>query len=226
MRLILKPLFMYPLLSKQRLCPSSTQRWFRQFLHRGFWRCIFQLVLRCPMCAVRHLGFEMHDVHILCQGRGLGHDGLRSIFCPLVCPRIVHHVCSHVPCTVSRVSNTRVQATLGVGSVNFRSFIVAWTRGGRVINVCGPVLANIILVASDISGMLFAGPHHIPSCPMHLTLCGGAMRLRAYCMSYVCFIAPPASAPHVCPHDCPEILRLLRTLVAFIRFGDRSEWRK
>jgi len=73
----------------------------------------------------------MHDVHILCQGRGLGHDGLRSIFCPLVCPRIVHHVFPHVPCTVSRVSNTRVQATLGVGSVNFKSFTIAWTGGGE-----------------------------------------------------------------------------------------------
>ena len=29
-----------------------------------------------------------------------------------------------------RVSNTLVQATLGVGSVNFWSFTVAWTRGG------------------------------------------------------------------------------------------------
>ena len=29
-----------------------------------------------------------------------------------------------------RVSNTLVKATLGVGSVNFWSFAVAWTRGG------------------------------------------------------------------------------------------------
>ena len=40
-----------PPLSKQRLCPSNTERWFRQFLHRRFWRCAFQLVLRCAMCA-------------------------------------------------------------------------------------------------------------------------------------------------------------------------------
>ena len=39
-------------LSKQRLCPSNTRRSFRQFSHRGFWRCSFQLVLLCGMCAV------------------------------------------------------------------------------------------------------------------------------------------------------------------------------
>ena len=39
------------LMAKQRLCPSNTRGWFRQFSHRGFWRCIFQLVMLCAMCA-------------------------------------------------------------------------------------------------------------------------------------------------------------------------------
>ena len=33
-------------------CPSNTGRWFREFSHRGFWRCMFQLVLLCATCAV------------------------------------------------------------------------------------------------------------------------------------------------------------------------------
>ena len=41
-----------PRLSKQRLCSSSTRRWVHQFSHLGFWRCTFQLVLLCAMCAV------------------------------------------------------------------------------------------------------------------------------------------------------------------------------
>ena len=35
---------------KQHLCPLNTRRWFRQFSHRGFWRCIFQLV--CYVCCL------------------------------------------------------------------------------------------------------------------------------------------------------------------------------
>ena len=42
---------------------------------------------------------------------------------------MTHYVFPHVPCTVQRVSNTLVSATLGVGSVNFWSFTVAWTKG-------------------------------------------------------------------------------------------------
>ena len=41
-----------PPLSKEHPCPSNTRRWLRQYSHRGFWRCIFQLVLLCAMCAV------------------------------------------------------------------------------------------------------------------------------------------------------------------------------
>ena len=41
----------HPPLYTQRPCPSNTRCWFHQFSHRGFWRCIFQLVLLCAMCA-------------------------------------------------------------------------------------------------------------------------------------------------------------------------------
>ena len=83
-----------PPLSEQR------ERWFCQFSHHGFWRCIFQWVL----C---------------------------STVCPLV-SRTVYHVFRHVPRTVSCTSCTRVQATLGVGSVHFWSFTIAWTKRGGV----------------------------------------------------------------------------------------------
>ena len=45
-------------------------------------------------------------------------------------PGISVYVPRRVPCTVYHVSNTLVEATKGVGSVNFWSFTVARTRGG------------------------------------------------------------------------------------------------
>ena len=39
-------------MAKQRLWPSNTRRWFRQFWHRGFWRCSVQRALLCVMWAV------------------------------------------------------------------------------------------------------------------------------------------------------------------------------
>ena len=41
-----------------------------------------------------------------------------------------HTMSTRVSRKFPRVSNTLVQATPGVGSVNFWSFTVAWTRGG------------------------------------------------------------------------------------------------
>ena len=47
-------------------------------------------------------------------------------------------LCTTISTPVSRnlwrVSNTLVQATLGVGSVDFWSFTVAWKRGGYINN--------------------------------------------------------------------------------------------
>ena len=43
---------------------------------------------------------------------------------------------THVSSKLRRVSNTLVQAALGVGSVNFWSFTVAWTRGGGYVTEC------------------------------------------------------------------------------------------
>ena len=39
-------------MAKQRLCPSDSRRWFREFTHLGFWQCIFQLVLLCMLCVL------------------------------------------------------------------------------------------------------------------------------------------------------------------------------
>ena len=36
-----------PPLSKQCRSPTNVRRWFRQFSHRGFWWCIFQLAVLC-----------------------------------------------------------------------------------------------------------------------------------------------------------------------------------
>ena len=52
-----------------------------------------------------------------------------AYFVPWVCG-IGHRVSPHAPRTVYRVSNTPVQATLGVSFVHFWSFPVAWTRKG------------------------------------------------------------------------------------------------
>ena len=52
---------------------------------------LFQFLLLYAMCASWYLGFEMHDVHILCQGSSVGQKGICSVFCLLVF-RIVHHV--------------------------------------------------------------------------------------------------------------------------------------
>ena len=65
----------------------------------------------------------------MCQGSGFGHDGHCGIVCPLGFG-MVHPVLLHAPRTVDRVSNALVQAPLGVGSVYFWSFPVAWTGGG------------------------------------------------------------------------------------------------
>ena len=45
------------------LWPSNTRRLFRHFSHRGFWRCILQLV-HCVLCVlcVRYLGFERQRI--------------------------------------------------------------------------------------------------------------------------------------------------------------------
>ena len=43
------------------------------------------------MCASRYLGFEMHDVHVLCQSSSVGQECICSVFCLLVF-RIVQHV--------------------------------------------------------------------------------------------------------------------------------------
>ena len=37
-----------PLCPSNAYVPATLRRWFRQFSHRGFWRCIFQLVPRRP----------------------------------------------------------------------------------------------------------------------------------------------------------------------------------
>ena len=55
----------------------------------------------CVLCVLSNTCFEMHDVHILCQGSGFGHDGLCSILCPLVFRTVNHVLCMyHVQCNV------------------------------------------------------------------------------------------------------------------------------
>ena len=70
----------------------------------------------------------LHDVHILCQGSSVGQEGICSVFYLLVFG-IVHHFYTSIS-KLRSVSNTPVQATPGVGSVNFWSFTVAWTGWG------------------------------------------------------------------------------------------------
>ena len=56
---------------KQHPCPSNTRRWFRQLCAPGVRRCVFQWVQPCATCAVCYLGFERHDLPVLCQGRAM-----------------------------------------------------------------------------------------------------------------------------------------------------------
>ena len=87
------------------------------------------------MCASWSLGLEMHDVGILCQGSSVGQEGICSVLYLLVF-RIVHHVYTCITqvaaCKQHQSLSNLVQATLGVDSVIFWSFTVAWTRGGGV----------------------------------------------------------------------------------------------
>ena len=59
-----------------------------------------------------------------------------------------------VPCAVQCVSNARVQATPGVGSVHFWLFAIAWTRGGGGTRLC---FARISTLPADLHDLL-------PSC--------------------------------------------------------------
>ena len=85
----------------------------------------------CVLCAPSDTWVFRCMMFIFCVKEADWGDGLGSILCPLVF-RIVHHV-FHVPCTVERVSNTLVQATLGVGSVSFRPLPLLGQRGPQKV---------------------------------------------------------------------------------------------
>ena len=66
----------------------------------------------------------------MCQGSAVGQEGICSVFDLLVSEQCI--MSTRVSRKLWRSSSSLVQATLAVGSVNFWSFTVAWTRGGGV----------------------------------------------------------------------------------------------
>ena len=73
-----------------------------------------------------YLGFEMHKVHILCQG--IAKRAFVACFASWFSEQYI--MSTRVSRKLRRGSNIVVQATLGIGSVDFWSFTVAWTGAG------------------------------------------------------------------------------------------------